>query len=177
MTKWKIFESIELLKSPIGSFYNTRKIDPNGKERKYISMKAPDWVCAVVELDTDDEEKQYLMVRQFRHGVNKEVTEFPCGMVDNGEKAFDALLRELKEEIGIDKSNVLEYRTLYSASPNPAFMENKMTCYFVRVNGYGKNQPDDDEFLEVKRCSSSEVDELVSADDYNVMMKLAWKSL
>lgn len=173
MKKWEIKETETLLKTPIGCFNTTRKIDPAGIERKYISMKAPDWVCAIVR--TQEKEKEFIMVKQFRHGINKEVVEFPSGMVDEGESAIHALKRELDEELGIKEENILNVRELYKASPNPAFMENSMTCYLVNVNGHGESRPDEDEFLETVYATHEEVEKIVVSDDYNVMMRLAWE--
>lgn len=161
------------MKTPIGSFVTTKKVDPSGVERKYISMQCPDWVCAVVQLGEDSDD--FMMVKQFRHGINHEITEFPSGMVDAGEKAIDALYRELEEELGIMKENVIKLEQLYTGSPNPAFMENRMTCYYVVVDGYGKNNPDDDEFLETEIVKRSDMEAIVSQDDFGLMMRLAWE--
>lgn len=173
MMDWEIKETEVLLKTPIGSFNTTRKVDPKGVERKYISMKAPDWVCAIVQLGVGSDD--FVMVRQFRHGVNHEVVEYPSGMVDEGEQALQALYRELDEELGITKDNVLSVSELYTASPNPAFMENKITCYHVVVNGYGKNHPDEDEFLETVIVKKADMESIVCQNDYNAMMRLAWE--
>ncbi len=161
------------MKTPIGSFVTTKKIDPSGVERKYISMNCPDWVCAVVQLGAGSDD--FMMVKQFRHGINREITEFPSGMVDCGEKAIDALYRELDEELGIKKENVVKLEQLYTGSPNPAFMENRMTCYYVVVDGYGKNNPDDDEFLETEIVKRADMDAIVRQDDFGLMMRLAWE--
>ncbi len=161
------------MKTPIGSFVTTKKIDPSGVERKYISMNCPDWVCAVVQLGAGSDD--FMMVKQFRHGINREITEFPSGMVDGGEKAIDALYRELDEELGIKKENVVKLEQLYTGSPNPAFMENIMTCYYVVVDGYGKNNPDDDEFLETEIVKRADMDAIVRQDDFGLMMRLAWE--
>ena len=161
------------MKTPIGSFVTTKKIDPSGVERKYIYMNCPDWVCAVVQLGAGSDD--FMMVKQFRHGINREITEFPSGMVDGGEKAIDALYRELEEELGIKKENVVKLEQLYTGSPNPAFMENRMTCYYVVVDGYGKNNPDDDEFLETEIVKRADMDTIVRQDDFNLMMRLAWE--
>lgn len=173
MNNWQIKEREVVMKTPIGSFVTTKKIDPKGVERKYISMQAPDWVCAVVRLGADSD--NFMMVKQFRHGINREITEFPSGMVDAGEKAIDALYRELDEELGIKKENVIKLEQLYTGSPNPAFMENRMTCYYVVVDGYGENNPDDDEFLETEIVKRADMEAIVSQEDFGLMMRLAWE--
>lgn len=43
---------------------------------------------------------ELLLVRQFRHPVEREVLEFPAGLVDAGEDPRLAVLRELREETG-----------------------------------------------------------------------------
>ena len=172
MNKWIIKETEVLLKTPIGKFCATKKVDPKGVERRYISMQAPDWVCAIVRFGKDSD--RFLMVRQFRHGNNRLVHEFPAWMVDEGECAREALTRELDEELGIKSDNIEEITELYTSCPNPAFMNNRQHCFFVVVNGFGKMHPDEDEFLEMKEMTCNEIEELVAEKDFSVMMRLAW---
>ncbi|MBP5365907.1 MAG: NUDIX hydrolase [Bacteroidales bacterium] len=169
---WKVGETKELIKTPIWTVCTTHKTDPAGRERDYVTLKSPDWVCAVVRLGAQSD--RFVMVRQFRHGINKLTVEFPCGMVDGEETAKEALLRELDEEVGIKDANIVSAELLYEACPNPAFMNNRMSCYYLVVSGLGNSRPDEDEFLETVVMSAKEVDETVAAADYNVMMKHAW---
>lgn len=170
--EWKIGQTKDLIKTPIWTVRSTQKTDPSGTNREYVSIKSPDWVCAIVRLGSNAD--KYVMVEQFRHGINHLTIEFPCGMVDGEETAMQALMRELKEEIGIIDANLVSIKQLYTACPNPAFMDNRMTCFYAVVDNLGTNKPDDDEFLETKILSRAEVEKIVAADDYNVMMKHAW---
>jgi hypothetical protein len=52
---------------------------------------------AVVALD---EQGNVLLVRQFRHAVDRFLLEIPAGGIDAGEEPIDSVRRELQEEIG-----------------------------------------------------------------------------
>lgn len=102
-----------------------------------VKIKSKDWATVIVE-----ENGKFLTVSQLRYGINKTMREFPCGMVEDGEPAMAAAIRELEEETGIaicDK----DIKYLGSVYANPAFMTNKMHYYYVNLNGINyttKNQ-------------------------------------
>ena len=50
-----------------------------------------------------------------------------------------------------------------------------MTCFYVVVDGYSENNPDDDEFLETVIVKRGEMAEIVGQEDYGLMMRLAWE--
>lgn len=145
MNEWKVGESKEILKTPIWKVMETEKTMPNGKTGKFTSLVAPDWVSAViVNADTG----KFIMNHEFRHGENKIISEFPCGTVEEGESAEDACIREVKEETGF--KNVRIVTRLYKGNPNPAFMNNRMTCFLVVVSGRPEKQNlDADEFITI----------------------------
>lgn len=173
---FEVLEEINNMKFPIFDVSLTKKVAPNGKEGNYVSIKSPDWVSAVVEIENFSFDEKFIMVSQYRHGENKVLTEFPCGMVEKGETPLDAILRECEEEIGLDKNKVLEIKKLYEANPNPAFMNNKMTCYYIKAESIGSEQKlDENEFLKKARFDSYRVENIMKLPETSIMMKHAWE--
>ena len=175
---FEVLEEVDNTKFPIFDVSLTKKIAPNGKEGNYVSIKSPDWVSAIVEVEKDSWcDGKFVMVSQFRHGLNKIVTEFPCGIVEEGESSLDAILRECEEEIGLDRNKVLEVKKLYEANPNPAFMNNKMICYYIKVETINSDQNlDENEFVKKVFFYASQVEKVMYLPETSVMMKLAWEN-
>lgn len=97
--------------------------DPrNGKEYPRVVLAAPDWVN-VIAVTTDDE---VVLIRQFRFGSWRNELEIPGGMLDPGEDAATAAVRELEEETGFVPG---ETRLLGVSRPNPAFLDNRLHSY------------------------------------------------
>lgn len=147
------------------------KENPKGNKSNFIELKSHNWASAVVvDEDTDD----FIMVEQYRHGINKSVIEFPCGIIEEGEDPLVAVLRECKEEVGLTDYKYVS--KLYENAANPAFLNNYMNAYFI-VGKVDKRllDPDENEFINIKRMKFSEVEELVHNKDTNVMLRLAWE--
>lgn len=133
---WKINKKEKILETPIFSVEKTEKISPKGDKGNFVSVSAPNWVKAVIwNKDTN----KYILCREFRQGVNEYVWEFPSGTVEEGEKPIDAVIREVKEETGYENVEV-QYCIANERNPNPAFMENTMSIFKVRVSGERKSQ-------------------------------------
>ena len=118
------------------------------EENGIIKLHAPHWVnVAVYHRDY----KHWVMAKEHRHGINKDVEEFMSGTVEEGETAKAAALRELKEEFGYDIiKNVVRIEQLYEENVNPAFMDNKITGFYIEVEG----DPGDTNFDEDENVSS-----------------------
>lgn len=97
-----------------------------GVNFKPVGLNTKDWVMVIVM----DYENRALFVKQTRWGLEGETTEFICGMVENGEDPMKAALRELQEETGLEASVATK---IAEFNPNPAYFNNKMHVYFVRV--------------------------------------------
>ena len=116
---------------------------------KPIKIDAPDWVSIMVEKDG-----KLLVEKQFRYGADDFVEEFPCGIVEEGEDPFDAAVRELREETGIDVLDRNKIIKLGQTNPNPAFMTNMMHYYYVNLDNaeyrYVERELDEHEEIEIQ---------------------------
>ena len=103
------FTRIDQLKSP-----------RTGHVLRRVVVEAPNWVN-VVARTTD---RQFVLVRQIRHGIGAPSLEIPAGMIEPGEEPALAAARELVEETGYESGSM---RLLGQVYPNPAFQSN--TCF------------------------------------------------
>ena len=94
---WKILKKEYLEKN---KWVNLRKdvcITTHGKKiDDYYVMELAD-VASVVAITKD---KKILLVKEYKHGVQKEVLQLPSGYVDKGETSLETAQRELLEETG-----------------------------------------------------------------------------
>lgn len=68
----------------------------NGRQTTREIVEHSDCIAVVVI----DENDNVLLVKQFRKPVEKELLEIPAGGIDDGESPEEAVVRELREEIG-----------------------------------------------------------------------------
>lgn len=88
---------------------------------------SPDWV-QVIPITLD---RNVIMVKQKRFGVEEEFLEFPGGIIDAGDKnPYEAGLREVLEETGYS-TNLTKPDFEMSVYANPAFMNNKMHSFIA----------------------------------------------
>jgi len=60
-----------------------------------------------------NERKEILLVREYRHDVNKDVLRIPGGFIDDGETPQEAVLRECQEELNVKPNKIVQYAVRY----------------------------------------------------------------
>lgn len=122
---WKKTGSKRLGDFRIFKLRSDLRVSPRtGKEHDFFVLESPNWVN-VVAVTADN---QLVMIEQFRAGTATVELEIPGGMMDAGESAVAAAVRELREETGYAGENA---RLLGSIFPNPAIQAN--TCFTVLI--------------------------------------------
>ena len=106
--------------------------------------------AAVVALDADG---NVYLERQFRYPYRKAVTEIPAGKLEKGEDPFDAVRRELKEEIGATAGR---WDYLGHIMPSVGYTDEIIHLYLARDLTFGETHWDKDECLELFKLPFSE---------------------
>ena len=136
---WKIIES--------SYFYPRFRMDkcelPNGKLINATVFEFRPWVNVLAMT----KHREVVLIKQYRHGVQQVLWEFPGGVVEDGENPLDGVKRELLEETGYVSSNIVQAGKFY---PNPAIQTDTMYCFLaLDVEKVGDQNLDDAEEIEV----------------------------
>ncbi len=104
-------------------WFQVQEAAGSGKHPNY-SINSADFVCIIAVT----ENKELLLVRQFRHAVAKMTLELPAGHVEQDETPEQAARKELLEETG---HGAEKFELLANISPSPGRFTNRIWCYFA----------------------------------------------
>lgn len=124
---------------------------------------------AVVIL-AEDEKGQVLLIDQFRYPVNCVITELPAGVVERGENAEAAAVRELQEETGW-KPGSIEFAAKFYSSPG--FTTEELILYYASDLTLNKLPHDEDEFIVPRFVSKEEALRLINSGEITDAKTLA----
>ena len=127
---------------------------PSGELKTFSVLETSDWAIIIPVLETE-KGREFVMVRQWRHGAREISLEFPGGVFEKGEDAVTAAARELKEETGFTARHI---EKLGEFNPNPAIMSNRIHIFLARdLEAPTEQDLDDDEYVEVENVPWKEV--------------------
>ena len=123
----------------------------NGARIKVTVMESPD--CANVVALTP--EREIILARQHRFGIQQPTLELPGGMIDAGEDPLEGIRRELREETGYTGS---DWTHLGRLAANPVFQDSFID-HFVLIGAECTHpvQFDEAEDIEVVKVPLDEV--------------------
>ena len=123
--KWKVLKSEYLFKRPWLTVRRDCVELPNGSlNPEFYVLEYPDWVNIIAITD----EGEFVMEKQYRHGLGKTCFEIPAGVIEKGETPLEAAKRELQEETGYGEGQWEEVLTL---SGNSSTTNNLTHCFIA----------------------------------------------
>lgn len=144
---------------------------PNGREVTLDLVRHPG---SVVLLPMQDD-GHIVLIRQYRHALERWIWELPAGSLDPGEDPAAAAARECEEEIGLVPGRVAFAGAWY---PTPGFCTEVMN--YFRLGDLRAPDPhgpqaerDDDEDIRTHVVSLHEAREMVQRGDI-IDLKTAW---
>lgn len=163
---WKVLDREYIIKRPWLTARRDKVELPDGRIiDEYYVIEYPDWVN-VIAITKDG---QFVMEKQYRHGLRVFSTELPCGVMEKGETPLEAPQRELLEETGYSNG---EWAKLMTIAPNPGSMSNLTHCFLaIGVEKVSEQSLDATEELSVHLMDESEIKSMLENDQiYQALM-------
>jgi ADP-ribose pyrophosphatase len=116
-------------------------------------------------------QQEVILIRQYRHGVQNIIWEFPGGVVEPDESPLDGARRELLEETGYSATSLIETGIL---SPNPDNHTNRIHTFLaLDVEKVSAQNLDANEEIQVFPTSLPEVIRMARAGELPQAMQVS----
>lgn len=111
-----------------------------------------------------DKDNKYLMVRQFRYALDREMLEFCAGKLEKGEDPDDAIIREAREELGSTVKNLVKLGYMI---PTCGYSSEKIYLYYGEKEDSVSQDFDEDERIDLDKHSFGEIKEMIKSGVIN----------
>ncbi|GAB6180751.1 NUDIX hydrolase [Desulfotomaculum defluvii] len=128
---------------------------PNGKQASREVVEFSQAVAVVALKDN----KNVLLVTQYRYPVGEVLIEIPAGKMDGEESPEQCAMRELQEETGYTAKHLEKITEFYTT---PGFSTELMHVFFATELLEGEQNPDEDEFVKVTEVPYAEAIEMIN---------------
>ena len=170
--KWETISSEYLFRRPWLTVRHDKVRLPDGRiNPEFYVLEYPDWVNIIAITENGE----FVMERQYRHGLDKTCYEIAAGVVENGETPLEAARRELEEETGYGGG---DWKELMLISGNPSTTNNLTHCFLAEgVKKVSAQHLDSTEDLSVCLLSLNQVRQLLVHDKIRQALMAAplWK--
>lgn len=129
--------------------------------------------CGVLPVEGD----QVYLVQQYRYPVGRTTWEIPAGKREKGQSFSSCARAELKQETGLTARHLKEVMTFH---PSNAFSNEELHLYIATGLTRGKDAPDEDEFINLKKFSLKKAYRMVEKGeirDAKTIIMLQWYHL
>lgn len=172
-TAWQVLSSEYLHREPWLTVRRDHVVLPNGSHiPSYYVLEYPDWVNVIAIT----REGQFVMVRQYRHGLQETNYELCAGVCEATDPSpLAAARRELLEETGYGNGTWTHYMDI---SANASTHTNLTHCFLAQgVEKISEPHPEATEDLSVRLLSLEEVKGLLKSDKVRQALMAAplWK--
>ena len=169
---YKILSSEYLIRRPWLTARRDKVQLPDGRiNPEYYVLEYPTWI----NVTAVTKDGQMVLVRQYRHGLQRTNFEIVAGCMEEGEQPIDAAKRELLEETGFGGG---EWQEVMVISQNPSTSTNLTHCFLATgVERIGTQHLDATEDIEVYLFSQEEVRQMLERGDFVQALMVAplWK--
>ena len=170
--KWEILSTEYLIRRPWLTARRDHVKLPTGAENpEFYVLEYPDWVNVIAIT----KEGEFVMIRQYRHGLGETRYELCAGVSEEGEDPMESARRELYEETGYGGG---EWQLWMTISANPSTTNNLTYCYLATgVERMSTQHLEETEDITVHLLTEAEVKELLVNDEIRQALMAAplWK--
>lgn len=166
-----------LVETKFISLYNVKYLNKNNKEKNWTVasrkkkevlegiylQNEKDKVDAVIICAYHKESEKLVIIKEFRVPINKYIYELPAGLVDSDDENFEsAVIRELKEETGLDVTEIKKDLSCNQVYLSPGMTDESAAFVYCICEGEISSEfLEDDEDIEAVLVSKEEAKEII----------------
>lgn len=146
-------------------------VSRNKEEKLKINTHRQDAEGMVIYPVWKEDPEKLVMIRQYRYPVGDYIYELPAGLIDAGENAMQAAVREMKEETGFDFEVYNGGREMYRRAffLAPGFSDEAGQAVFGYAFGeITKKFQEDSEYIEVLLVDKKEAERILSEERVSI---------